>query len=58
MTWVWAVRRTWNFPALAVASAVAQAISLASTATNRNSARRKPRSGALPARLSASYYET
>ena len=39
MTWVWAVRRTWNFPALAVAGAVAQAVSLASTATNREQRR-------------------
>jgi hypothetical protein len=34
MTWAWAAG-TWNFPALAVAGAVAQAVSLASAATNR-----------------------
>ena len=34
MTWAWVVRGTWNFPALAVAGAMAQAVSLASAATN------------------------
>ena len=40
MTWAWAVRRTWNFPALAVAGAVIQVASLASVATNREQGKR------------------
>ncbi len=34
MTWAWAVRWPWDFPALAVTGAVVQAVSLASVATN------------------------
>jgi hypothetical protein len=40
MTWAWAVRWTWNFPALAVAGAVVQAVSLASAAANREQCKR------------------
>jgi hypothetical protein len=40
MAWAWAVRWTWNFPALAVAGAVVQAVSLASAAANREQCKR------------------
>jgi len=35
MTWAWAVRGLGNFPALAAAGDVTQAVSLASAATSR-----------------------
>jgi hypothetical protein len=40
MTWAWAVRWTWNFPALSVTGAVVQPVSLASVATNREQCKR------------------
>ena len=50
---------TWNFPALAVAGAVAQAVSLASAATNREQCQTEASvQGGLTARPSASYYGT
>ena len=50
---------TWNFPALAVAGAVAQAVSLASAATNREQRKTEAsvQGASLPA-PSANYYET
>jgi hypothetical protein len=50
---------TRNFPALAVAGAVAQAVSLASAATNREQCQTEASvQGGLTARPSASYYGT
>jgi hypothetical protein len=50
---------TWNLPALVVAGAVAQAVSLASAAANRGTGPGgSPGPGDLTARPSAGYYET
>ena len=58
MTWALGGEKTWNFPALAVAGAVAQAVSLASAATNQGTAPdASPGPGDLTARPGADYYE-
>ena len=49
---------TWNFPALAVAGAVAQAVSLASAAANREQCKTEASVQGPHCPASADYYET